>query len=926
MLAAAADGVGGVLLVSGEQGIGKSALLAELLAGARDTGCRVCWAAGDELLERFPLRLIGECMGDEGRRVLAEERGGGGGLAGSVLSGDPVLAAAERLLVMVEEWCAASSVVLVAEDLQWADDASLEVWLRLAGLVDQMPLLMVGSFRPGPGGEKAEHLAGAVAAIGGTVVALGPLESADAAHIAEGLVGASVGRRLADVIEQAGGNPLYVRELVDTLVRDGRVAVAAGVAELAAEPLPAGVPVSLAAAIGERLEALSAEAAEALRWAAVLGQEFSLTELALVMGRSAAELALVVDQAHAAGVFAGACSRLAFRHGLIRQVVYQAMPGTVRAALHLEAARVLVQAGTSAERVAAQLAAAPEAGGEWVQQWLTGVAGELAYRAPQLTAELLRRVLAQMPEADPRREALESTLVAVAFVLIRDEEVDQVATRLLARTADPDRAAEVAWLLGYSMARTGSRTEAAAQVVAAALERPGVRQGHVARLGALHAQLLLAMGQPDQAAATAGKALADAEDAADHFAAGYASQALYLMAFWERDHTAMLDHAEKALAVIGDDPQTTDLRLLILYERADALLDLDRHDEASLTIRQMLAISEQVGTPRTVLFSLAAGWSSFDTGQWDDAVAVLDPAIGIPSQDTLMVMVRGLLAVIAAHRDDWGTAERHIAAVGEDQAQSARDPEGLYYLVAAQALVAERAGKPGQAAAALTQCLGRGVAAGPRRYLLLPSLARLALAAGDHGLAGAAARAAAKEADREPLPVKVAAAGHSRGLVEGDPGPVLEAAGYYQSAGRLPARAWALEDAAVLLAGRGEDAGARQAFTGAAREYLRLGAQWDLRRADARLRPYGIRRGRGGRRRGAARYGWQALTPTEAKIAALVAEGRSNPDIAAELFLSRNTVQTHVSHILAKLGARSRAEIARHALQQAVGSRPAHQP
>jgi DNA-binding CsgD family transcriptional regulator len=60
--------------------------------------------------------------------------------------------------------------------------------------------------------------------------------------------------------------------------------------------------------------------------------------------------------------------------------------------------------------------------------------------------------------------------------------------------------------------------------------------------------------------------------------------------------------------------------------------------------------------------------------------------------------------------------------------------------------------------------------------------------------------------------------------------------------------------------------------------------------------------------------GWEALTPTEIRVAYLVADGRSNPDIAGELFLSRNTVQTHVSHILAKLGARSRAEIMRAAL------------
>ncbi len=155
--------------------------------------------------------------------------------------------------------------------------------------------------------------------------------------------------------------------------------------------------------------------------------------------------------------------------------------------------------------------------------------------------------------------------------------------------------------------------------------------------------------------------------------------------------------------------------------------------------------------------------------------------------------------------------------------------------------------------------------------------------------------------------------------MDGDPGPVLAAAGYYESAGRPLDRAQALEDAAALPAARADLAAARRAFTGAARVYADLGAEWDLRRADARLRRYGIRRGRGGRR-APATHGWEALTPTEAKIASLVAGGRSNSGIAAELFLSRNTVQTHVSHILAKLGAHSRSEIIRQALEHADGT------
>ena len=87
-----------------------------------------------------------------------------------------------------------------------------------------------------------------------------------------------------------------------------------------------------------------------------------------------------------------------------------------------------------------------------------------------------------------------------------------------------------------------------------------------------------------------------------------------------------------------------------------------------------------------------------------------------------------------------------------------------------------------------------------------------------------------------------------------------------------------------------------------------LGATWDVRRADARLRAQGVRRGpRSLHRRPAT--GWSALTTTERRVADLVAAGRSNPDIASELVISRRTVQTHVSHILRKLALTTRTDI-----------------
>ena len=94
--------------------------------------------------------------------------------------------------------------------------------------------------------------------------------------------------------------------------------------------------------------------------------------------------------------------------------------------------------------------------------------------------------------------------------------------------------------------------------------------------------------------------------------------------------------------------------------------------------------------------------------------------------------------------------------------------------------------------------------------------------------------------------------------------------------------------------------------------YTSLGAATDAARLQAVFRAHGIRRGPQSKHR-QARTGWDSLTPTEVKVAALVEEGMSNPEIAAKLLLSRRTVATHVSHILKKLGVHSRTDIAREA-------------
>jgi DNA-binding CsgD family transcriptional regulator len=198
----------------------------------------------------------------------------------------------------------------------------------------------------------------------------------------------------------------------------------------------------------------------------------------------------------------------------------------------------------------------------------------------------------------------------------------------------------------------------------------------------------------------------------------------------------------------------------------------------------------------------------------------------------------------------------------------------------------------------------------------MPSLVRLALAVEDRPAALAAARACQEEAAAETHPARAAAASlRCSGLLAADPDRLRDAVAHYRAAGpalELPA---ALEDLAAVLAERGRAADARPALAEAVSLYEGMQAWWDSRRADARLRAYGIRRGARGQRKPRPAFGWEALTATEAKIAAMVARGDSTSDIAGSLFLSRRTVQTYISHILTKLEARSRVEIVREALR-----------
>ncbi|HET7014928.1 MAG TPA: AAA family ATPase [Streptosporangiaceae bacterium] len=905
LLAGVAAGIGGSVLIEGEQGIGKTTLLTQALSAAAEGACHVAWASADELGQQFPLGLMTDCFGPQGRLAATGETADADPTSGigsrHVLAGDPVLAGVERMLELADRLCATRPLLVVAEDLQWADEASVLVWNRLSRAARQAPMLVVGSLRPAPARDDLAQLRRGVTARGGHIMTLGPLAPPEVTVLVGKVVGARPGRRLEELTGQAGGNPLYARELADSLVRSDRVRVIEGVAEFADHDAEVAVPVSLAGVISARLASLSEDATGVLRWAAVLGQEFSVSDLRVVTGLDASDLIDVIAEAIAADVAAEAGPRMRFRHGLIRETLYESMPASLRSALHLQAARALADAGAAPERVAAQLVAGPGVADRWVRDWLAGAAPVLAYRAPKVTADLLRSALADLTD-DQDREPLEAVLVQVEFLLMRDEEVETVGRKLLATAHDPDKAAEIAWLVAYTVMRTARPAEAA-EMVEQALARPGRSDVHTARLNALYAMTLVGTGRVEVADEVAAAALASAQAIGDKFAAGYALQGLMWRMYHGRDFAGLLDGIDEALEVIGDDPQTIDLRLMLLMNRFSMLDTLDRRDEALATAQRTLALGERVGTSRLseIRSYLAAVY--FDAGQWDDANAQLENAIAAPEPEIHKVLARALAALIAGHRDDSTALEEHLTAIKSIPVTDIAWGKPVAEVFLARAVAAERAGQAGEAEAALAQYTDPELAKsiGDMNASVLPMLTRLAVAAG-HDQVANQAYAAATERETETT------ATHCRGLIESDPAALMAVAEALPAALLPLQHAHALENAAVVYAERTELQAARAAFAEAVRLYDDLGATWDIRRATGRLRPHGIRRSTRSRRR--PDFGWDALTATELKIAYLVADGRSNPDIAAELFLSRNTVQTHVSHILTKLGTRSRTEIA----------------
>ena len=326
---------------------------------------------------------------------------------------------------------------------------------------------------------------------------------------------------------------------------------------------------------------------------------------------------------------------------------------------------------------------------------------------------------------------------------------------------------------------------------------------------------------------------------------------------------------------LGTGSESCELRALLHADLIELLAQTGPPEALLRAVAQAPAVANKADPALAARLRAAAGWAGYQAGRWDEAVGA-DPT---------------LAPLIAAHRS------RPAPRASRAPTTARREPA---------AIAAERAGRTDEALRLRHEALTRALGTRPSRLHGVEHVARLALAV------GAPTADLLRDCDRvaadEGLPVQIALAQLVRAMVDGDPDVLLDAAGQLRRYGAVLPHALGLEEAAVCLARAGNRSAAGQALREAVQVFASVGALWDIERADERLRPYRIRR------RVPADQptsGWAALTPAEFRVVRLVAQGLSNRDIAATLFLSQNTVQTHLSRIRDKLGLRSRLEIAR---------------
>lgn len=909
-------GTGGILLVEGEAGIGKSRLVEELSSLAMNLGLQVVAGAADEIERDRPGRIM------EGWSQGLDIRPDSWGASGD---GIPAYAAIEGILDAVDTASLARPLVLIAEDLHWADDLSLRGIAAVLRRISRLPVLMVLTSRMSPRSVLLKQVLGATESHSAGVrkVVLAGLGAKDSAGLAALVTGVAPGTSLTNRIAGAGGNPLFVVELLRSLGDEGALRVEAGLAECSSTTMSIGLQETLL----RRLAGLPDKTRELLRLASLLGTEFHLTDVATVASCSVVEAAAFFEEALQASVITGDASTLAFRHDLVREAVYESIAPAIRSSLHLAAARSLASADSPPLQVAGQFLRSGCRDLLDAAVWLERAASAVRVLDPGSAATLLEQALAIAPADWDERQRVESELIEPLASSGRIREAQGRATALLDQELPaPLRAATMRGLA--SVLASAGDLGAAARCAEEASLLPDLPSAERDLLRCYGASMAILAGKPvEELSEMLEKLLSEPAISNDHGLQCWAEQAFALRACTLGRFDEALGFAEASRRRL-DRNDVPSLGFLIPHIWEGTMhFFLDEIDEALACYARARRRAEKRGdVGMLVLIHAGTAGVQFVAGRWSDAAAEIKAGLDLAEETgvhSMSLICHSMNARMALSRGDIDEAEQSLGR-GTEVIQSGSHLFGVDMHLWAQALLFEVKGDTQSALALLTGLWEQLVHV---RYFVqyrsfVPDLVRLACVNGETSLANSVASEVAAISEQSSSRSARAVALRCRGLVDRDPNPLSEAVTLYQATARNFELAGCCEDAAAVLFNRQRIAEAVPLLDEAAAIYAGNGSGMDASRVDATLRAHGQRR----RRNGPAReqFGWGSLSVSEVAVARLIAQGLSNPQIAERLYISRRTVESHLSHAYRKLRVESRTQLALLASQHLEGSDKIH--
>lgn len=925
------------LVVSGEPGIGKSALLGRLQEIARLDRCHVLSGAAADFERDVPFGLVVDALDDhvgelddwQLRRICGSELAEVGAIlpaVGHLAAAPPIRLQEERYRLhrairrLLSGLAAHARVVLVLDDVHWADRESLECLCHLVRHPVRANLLVAIAVRVG---QCPQFLASALARAerdgAMTWLRLGPLSRDEVDELAGRGLDSRARERL---YRDSGGNPFYAAALARAY-RDGR-----GLRRMPESTIDGAVPASVLAAIEAELDALGTSDRAVLQAAAVLGDAFDTSYLARLTGSPDTAVEQALDRSAAAGLIRGDAARgaMRFRHPIVRRAAYESAPPARRRALHHRCALDLRVGGEAPATWAHHLARSALAGDQSAVDALAAAARSVAVLAPATAAHWLAVAADLLPDTAPPARRLEvlaplATALAASGDLeasratlgrtleLLDSGSELVRARVLAALATTDH------MLGHH--------DSATDMLAGALDGLAAKDtAAAAELGLQLAWDHLYRSEYTEAAARAREArrISRSLGARPLIAATAAvcTLAEYNLGHLERADAAF---AEGSAAVAALDDEALAARLDAVVLLGFGAHSLDRLDTGIALLQRGLDVSRATGQGQLyVPMLLALALIRLARGELVPAAALADDAEDVarlsdnPQWLSWSLTVRGTVAGLTG--DPAGALR-----LGEEAVAAAGDVSQHYYSMVTRAYLAEArlaAGDPNGCVRDLLEICGdpgRPPIARPFRPVPYGTLTQAELARGRIDAAAAWARTATLVAERVGVPGRRGEALRARAEVALARGNAAEAVALAEAAVAAVSPAGRALDIArgQLLAGTALAAipdpdGAARQLLAARQGFARCGAR-RLDDAAARLlRRVGQTAPRGGRTPGTA-SGTTALSPREHQVAELVVAGKTNREIASDLFLSVKTVEGHVAMLCRKLGVSRRAAV-----------------